>query len=99
MLKVFDGDTFLVLLQGQEEHVRLREIDATGRDVTPARPAGSAIGAVASRPAASAPARAVTPPAAPSAPSAPPPGPAVQTRKAAPPAAEMPKPPQERELN
>ena len=28
VLKVFDGDTFLVLLQGQEEHVRLREIDA-----------------------------------------------------------------------
>jgi micrococcal nuclease len=28
VLKVFDGDTFLVWVQGQEEHVRLREIDA-----------------------------------------------------------------------
>jgi len=28
VLKVFDGDTFLVWVEGQEEHVRLREIDA-----------------------------------------------------------------------
>lgn len=28
VLKVFDGDTFLVRVQGKEEHVRLREIDA-----------------------------------------------------------------------
>jgi len=28
VLKVFDGDTFLIWVQGQEEHVRLREIDA-----------------------------------------------------------------------
>ena len=28
ILKVFDGDTFLVRVRGQEEHVRLREIDA-----------------------------------------------------------------------
>lgn len=28
VLKVFDGDTILVRAQGQEEHVRLREIDA-----------------------------------------------------------------------
>jgi len=28
VLKVFDGDTFLVWVQGQKEHVRLREIDA-----------------------------------------------------------------------
>jgi len=28
VLKVFDGDTILVRVQGQEEHVRLREIDA-----------------------------------------------------------------------
>jgi len=28
VLKVFDGDTFLVRVQGREEHVRLREIDA-----------------------------------------------------------------------
>ena len=28
VLKVFDGDTFLVWVRGQEEHVRLREIDA-----------------------------------------------------------------------
>ncbi len=28
MVKVFDGDTFLVLLQGRKEYVRLREIDA-----------------------------------------------------------------------
>ena len=28
VLKVLDGDTFLIRVQGQEEHVRLREIDA-----------------------------------------------------------------------
>jgi micrococcal nuclease len=28
VLKVFDGDTFLVWVQGRREHVRLREIDA-----------------------------------------------------------------------
>jgi micrococcal nuclease len=28
VIKVFDGDTFLVRVQGREEHVRLREIDA-----------------------------------------------------------------------
>ena len=28
ILKVLDGDTFLIRVQGQEEHVRLREIDA-----------------------------------------------------------------------
>lgn len=28
VLKVFDGDTFLIRVQGREEHVRLREIDA-----------------------------------------------------------------------
>jgi micrococcal nuclease len=28
VLKVFDGDTFLVRIQGRDEHVRLREIDA-----------------------------------------------------------------------
>jgi len=28
VLRVFDGDTFLVRIQGQKEHVRLREIDA-----------------------------------------------------------------------
>ncbi len=28
MVKVFDGDTFLVRLQGRKEYVRLREIDA-----------------------------------------------------------------------
>jgi len=28
VLKVFDGDTFLIRVKGQEEHVRLREIDA-----------------------------------------------------------------------
>jgi len=28
VIKVFDGDTFLVRIQGQEEQVRLREIDA-----------------------------------------------------------------------
>ncbi len=28
VIKVFDGDTFLVRIQGRKEHVRLREIDA-----------------------------------------------------------------------
>jgi len=28
VLKVLDGDTFLIRVQGREEHVRLREIDA-----------------------------------------------------------------------
>jgi micrococcal nuclease len=28
VIKVFDGDTFLVRIQGREEHIRLREIDA-----------------------------------------------------------------------
>ncbi|MCX5908729.1 MAG: thermonuclease family protein, partial [Deltaproteobacteria bacterium] len=28
VLKVFDGDTLLIRVEGREEHVRLREIDA-----------------------------------------------------------------------
>ncbi|MBI5968690.1 MAG: thermonuclease family protein [Deltaproteobacteria bacterium] len=38
VLKVFDGDTILVRVQGQEEHVRLREIDAP--EVTHRKKAG-----------------------------------------------------------
>ena len=38
VLKVLDGDTFLIQVQGQEEHVRLREIDAP--EITTRKKAG-----------------------------------------------------------